>query len=127
MNNITQFSRVVLGSIVSVLVATSSNAEEIQKPVLTTDKCPVEFYQLPLFPNAKLCQVFADGLPASIIYHASADLQTTQSFYLQKLGEADKVSLLKGRILMEYADSTKIIVISKDGVGSQVDVLVKST
>lgn len=127
MNNIAQLSSVFFGSIAAVLVATNSIAKEIDKPVSVEQPCPTEFFQLPLFPGAKLCQIFADGMPASIIYHASADQQTTQKFYQQKLGEADKITLLKGRILMEYADSNRIIVISKDGNGSQVDVLIKST
>ena len=62
-----------------------------------------------------------------MIYHANADQQTTQSFYETKLGPATSVKLLKGRILLEYDDSNKIIVISKDGDGSQVDVLVKTS
>lgn len=124
--NITQFSRVLIGAAATVLVAFSSFAQEIE---MTNDveQCPTDFYQLPIFPGAKLCQIFADGMPASMTYHASADQQTTQMFYQEKLGEADNIILLKGRILMEYADSKQIIVISKDGNGSQVDVLVKST
>ena len=125
--NIAQFSRLFLGSIAWVLISTNAIAKGIDKPIFVDNQCPTNFYQLPLFPGAKLCQVFADGVPASMIYHASADQQTTQLFYQQNLGEADNVILLKGRILMEYADSTKIIVISKDGNGSQVDVLVKSS
>lgn len=127
MVNITQLSSVFVGAMASVLIATNTIAQEVDIAVSVSEQCPTEFYQLPLFPGAKLCQVFADGMPASMIYHASADQQTTQMFYQQKLGEADKVTLLKGRILMEYADSKHIIVISKDGNGSQVDVLVKST
>lgn len=124
--NITQFSRVFIGAIATVLIAPHSVAQE-NEMANDLKQCPADFYQLPLFPGAKLCQIFADGMPASMTYHASADQQTTQMFYQKKLGEADNIVLLKGRILMEYADSKQIIVISKDGSGSQVDVLVKST
>ncbi len=109
-----------------MVFATASMAEDQQKSVYNAQACPADFYQLPIFPGAKLCQIFDGSVPASLIYHAAADPQTTQTFYQQQLGQADNITQLKGRIMMEYKDSDKIIVISKDGNGSQVDVLIKS-
>ncbi|MFA3792627.1 hypothetical protein AB6T38_16075 [Aliiglaciecola sp. SL4] len=93
---------------------------------MTSQACPQEFYSLPLFPDPKMCQVFAPELPASLTYHASTDQQSALGFYTEKLGQADHVKTLKGRIMMQYDDAKKIIILSKDGAGTQVDVLVKS-
>ncbi|GAB2687274.1 hypothetical protein GCM10027170_18180 [Aliiglaciecola aliphaticivorans] len=93
---------------------------------MTSQTCPEEFYSLPLFPNPKLCQVFAPELPASLTYHAVTDQQSAMGFYTEKLGQADQVKTLKGRIMMQYDDAKKIIILSKDGAGTQIDVLVKS-
>lgn len=101
-------------------------ADEPSSELLATQVCPQEFFTLPLFPEAKLCQVFGEQLPASMTYHAATDQQTTQKFYTEQLGEADHVKSLKGRIQMEYDNANKIIMISKDGTGTQIDVLVKS-
>lgn len=89
--------------------------------------CPEDFYSLPLYPNAKYCQLFAEELPASLSYFALSDQQTAKTFYLEKLGQAEAESMLKGRIVLQYAKGQKVVIISKDGQGSQVDILVKST
>ena len=106
---------------------TMANDETTASPVsFQTQACPDDFFQLPLFPQANLCQIFAEELPASMTYHAKATPQSTKDFYQQQFGQADKESLLKGRIVLEYSNSEKIVIISQDGAGSQVDMLVKS-
>jgi hypothetical protein len=96
---------------------------------MMTQSCPDDFFELPLFPEASLCQIFADQLqlPASLSYHAKSDQQSTKEFYQQLLGEAESEETLKGRILMQYQNGEKIIIISEDGNGSQVDILVKTS
>ncbi|MDO6695123.1 hypothetical protein Q4574_17630 [Aliiglaciecola sp. 3_MG-2023] len=118
-------------SIVTVLTATlifsmETNAQDNGTLQMTSQTCPEEFYSLPLFPAPKLCQVFAPELPASLTYHAATDQQSALGFYIEKLGQADQVKTLKGRIMMQYDDAKKIIILSKDGAGTQIDVLVKS-
>lgn len=103
-----------------------SSAQEAVTADYDAQPCPAQFYSLPLYPDAKLCQLFDDALPASLTYHATTDQQSTQEFYTNELGQADSVKELKGRIVLEYENANKIIVISKDGAGTQVDVLVKS-
>lgn len=104
----------------------SASAQDVEASGYNAEPCPAEFYALPLYPEAKLCQLFDDALPASLTYHASTDQQSTQEFYTKELGIADSIKELKGRIVLEYENANKIIIISKDGAGTQVDVLIKS-
>lgn len=101
-------------------------SEPLNIPENRNDMCPAEFFTLPLYPNAKFCQLFADELPASMSYFAISDQQTTKAFYLEKLGQAEDEKMLKGRIVLQYANGQKVVVISKDGQGSQIDILIKS-
>ena len=52
--------------------------------------------------------------------------QTTKEFYLQQLGQAENEAMLKGRIVLQYSKGQTVIIISKDGQGSQIDILIKS-
>jgi len=88
--------------------------------------CPADFYTLPLYPNAKFCQLFAEQLPASMSYFAISDQQSAKDFYISQLGQAEDETMLKGRIVLQYANGQKVVVISKDGQGSQIDILIKS-
>jgi hypothetical protein len=88
--------------------------------------CPADFYTLPLYPNAKFCQLFAQELPASMSYFAISDPQSAKDFYINQLGQAEDEKMLKGRIVLQYSNGQKVVVISKDGQGSQIDILVKS-
>ena len=115
----------------SVILAIVSNgllqAQELQNETnVSVQNCPADFYTLPLYPNAKFCQLFAEELPASMSYFAISDQQTTKAFYIEKLGQAEDEEMLKGRIVLQYSNGQKVVVISKDGQGSQIDILIKS-
>ena len=92
---------------------------------LAMQSCPNDFFQLPLYPQARMCQIFADELPASLVYHSNADKETTKAYYVQSLGQAESENTLKGRIVLQYNNGDHIIIISEDGNGSQVDILIK--
>lgn len=119
---------------VSMLLAMSSNgflqAQEIQtqtgKIGIRVQSCPEEFYTLPVYPDAKFCQLFAEELPASMSYFAVSDQQTAKAFYVEQLGQAEDEKMLHGRIVLQYSNGQKVVVISKDGQGSQIDILIKS-
>tara|TARA_R110000868_G_scaffold150167_6_gene373156 strand:- start:2660 stop:3178 length:519 start_codon:yes stop_codon:yes gene_type:complete len=108
--------------------ATATIADQVSEPMSLTPSptCPADFYTLPLYPNAKFCQLFAEELPASMSYFAISDQQTAKQFYLDKLGQAQDEKMLKGRIVLQYSNGQKVVVISKDGQGSQIDILIKS-
>ncbi|MFT5839845.1 MAG: hypothetical protein ACI9UT_002356 [Flavobacteriales bacterium] len=116
---------------VSVLLVFISNgllqAQEKIESQASTKGCPQDFYTLPLYPNAKFCQLFAGELPASISYFVISNQQTAKAFYLKQLGQAEDEKMLKGRIILQYDNAQKVVVISKDGQGSQIDILIKST
>lgn len=103
-----------------------STSQVSAQDVFSSQACPAAFFQLPLYPNASLCQIFDDDLPASLTYHANADQQTTQNFYLSKMGQADSIKTVKGRIQLAYNQADIIIILSQDGTGTQVDVLLKN-
>ncbi|MFT6991559.1 MAG: hypothetical protein ACJASL_003546 [Paraglaciecola sp.] len=104
--------------------------EQVSEPMNIPESrgptCPADFYTLPLYPNAKFCQLFAEQLPASMSYFAISSQQNTKDFYLEQLGQAEDETMLKGRIVLQYANGQKVVVISKDGQGSQIDILIKS-
>jgi hypothetical protein len=103
------------------------HAEELQiEANSSVQSCPQDFHTLPLYPNAKFCQLFNEELPASMSYFASSDQQSAKDFYIRQLGHAEDEKMLKGRIVLQYSNGQKVVVISKDGQGSQVDILIKS-
>ena len=90
------------------------------------EACPSDFHQLPLFPNARLCQMFDDAFPATLTYHANVDMNEAAAFYLEQLGSTTKDAKVKGRRVLHFGDNNNpIVIISPDGQGSQVDVLMK--
>jgi hypothetical protein len=93
---------------------------------VNVQSCPENFYTLPLYTNAKFCQLFAKELPASMSYFASSNQQTIKAFYVEQLGHAEDEKTLHGRIVLQYSNGQQVVVISKDGQGSQIDILVKS-
>jgi hypothetical protein len=111
----------------SVGIAFASEPEEDGEgdKLLSLGPCPAEFMSMPLYPMARFCQVFADTPPASLSYHADTDIDHARAFYLELLGEAESEDMLAGRVLLQYQNGNKIIVISRDGQGAQVDILIK--
>jgi hypothetical protein len=119
----------LIGKVSVLLVFTSSGLLRSQEQIasqISVKGCPKYFYTLPLYPNAKFCQLFAEQLPASMSYFAISDQQTTKQFYLDQLGQPEDEKMLKGRIVLQYNHGQKVVVISKDGQGSQIDILIKS-
>jgi len=104
--------------------------DQVSQPMSVSETrsptCPADFFTLPLYPKAKFCQLFAEELPASMSYFTISDQQTAKAFYLEELGQAEDEKMLKGRIVLQYSNGQKVVVISKDGQGSQIDILIKS-
>lgn len=95
------------------------------QPKVATAGCPLQFHQVPLYPQSTLCQPFADGLPATLVYHAAGKKQQLVDFYRQQMGAAGSVKQQKNRTVMQYQQGKKIIVLSADGKGTQVDILIQ--
>jgi hypothetical protein len=127
--NLLLFATLATSAIDAVADDDAIAIENASEPSLTmpNEPCPAAFFQLPLHPQARLCQVFADQLPASLTYHADTDQQSAIAFYQQQLGQAESESNLKGRIVLQYKSTAQTIIISEDGSGSQIDILVKAS
>lgn len=106
------------------------SSDQVAEPMSVADirssGCPADFYTLPVSPNAKFCQLFDETLPASMSYFAFSDQQSAKAFYISQLGQAEDEKMLNGRIVLQYSNGQKVVVISKDGQGSQIDILIKS-
>lgn len=116
--------QLILGVSICALLQ-SAAAEDASDDALAHQACPQAFHSVPIFPQSSLCLSFDDDLPASMTYHARADMQAVENFYTEQLGDANDSQQVKGRRLLTYADGMHTIVISDDGSGSQVDILVK--
>ncbi|MGS2721390.1 hypothetical protein [Paraglaciecola aestuariivivens] len=106
----------------------SPSLAQANEPTISqsVELCPESFYNIPLYPEAKFCQLFADTLPASMSYFVGGDQQQARDYFIQQLGQADSVETYHGRIVMQYNQGQQVLIISKDGHGSQIDMLIKS-
>jgi hypothetical protein len=87
--------------------------------------CPTDFFALPIVNDAKFCQTFAAELPATLSYHANLAIDAAKAFYSEALGVPESDNMIKGRIVLVYQTGKQTVIISPDGQGSQVDILVK--
>jgi len=94
---------------------------------LTAQTCPENFYQVKLPNNGKLCQVFAADLPASMIFFVPQLPEEVVAFYQQDSAIFSTTKQVKDRMLLQSEDKNTTLIISTDGNGTQVDVLVKSS
>lgn len=89
--------------------------------------CPSNFYDVKLPTNGKLCQVFATDLPASMIFFVPQLPEEVIAFYEQDTATFSTTRQVKDRVLLQSEDKNTTLIISTDGSGTQVDVLVKSS
>ncbi len=101
----------------------STNAPLVSSEI-DTQQCPQQFYAVTLPTNGKLCQVFATELPASMIFFVPQAPSEVVDFYRQRSGVFTTTKQVRQRYMLKSDDNTTTLIISKDGQGSQVDVLV---
>lgn len=87
--------------------------------------CPTAFHNIELHDEAKLCQIFDDGGPATLTYHVQQAPTVAILFYSQNNGMTVH-STVSERTLLLSADGKQRVVVSPDGQGSQIDILVIS-
>jgi hypothetical protein len=92
---------------------------------IQTQDCPTAFYQVKLPIDGKLCQVFAADLPASMIFFVAKAPSEIINFYQRDSATYTITKQVKHRYMMQSSDKNTTLIISKDGSGTQVDVLVK--
>lgn len=109
----------ILLSCVMLASTAVANNNDIQ-----TQECPKSFYTVKLPNNGKLCQVFATELPASMIFFVPQAPSEVLKFFKQGSSEFSTTTQLKQRYMLKSNDKTTTLIISADGKGTQVDVLV---
>lgn len=110
------------------LVEASGNIEttSIQVESLKIDnQCPKQFHDVKIPENGKYCQSFAAELPASLVFFVAMQPSETVQFFIDKNQNFDVKKEVKNRIMLSNSDNSKTLIVSPDGVGSQVDILVK--
>jgi hypothetical protein len=89
-------------------------------------KCPSEFNQIKIPLDGKLCQIFAADYPASMVMFIPKAPNEVISNYLAAHPELTQTKQVKSRTLLQSKDKNTTLVVSADGQGTQVDILVKS-
>jgi hypothetical protein len=88
--------------------------------------CPESFNQVDIPVNGKLCQIFAADYPASMILFIPQTPEEVVAYYLSSSVEFAEPKTIKQRTMIKSADNNTTLIISKDGGGTQVDILVKA-
>ena len=118
--------RTLGGLLISLLFSNTLHGESRSEQTTSVSRstCPSTFYSVQLTTDASACHVFADDLPASLTYHSKQTSDELEHFFRQQMDGPVNQSLSQNRILIRQANDQTIIVISPDGTGSQVDILV---
>jgi hypothetical protein len=88
--------------------------------------CPEDFNKVSIPVNGKLCQIFAADFPASMILFIPETPEEVIKYYLASSDSFIEPKMIKQRTMLKSADNNTTLIISKDGGGTQVDILVKS-
>lgn len=110
------------------LVEASGNIERTSikvEPLNKDNQCPKQFHDVNIPENGKYCQSFAAELPASLVFFVAMQPSETVQFFIDKNQNFDVKKEVKNRIMLSNSDNSKTLIVSPDGVGSQVDILVK--
>jgi hypothetical protein len=91
-----------------------------------SEACPENFNQVSIPANGKMCQIFAADFPASMILFIPQTPEEVIQYYLASSNSFVKPKRIKQRTMLKSADNNTTLIISKDGGGTQVDILVKS-
>lgn len=92
-----------------------------------TANCPDDFYSVAMPDGASQCQRFDGEMPASLVYHTSANTQSVLQWYQESMPELAVVSRFNGRVVLSAHNNNIRVVVSPDNRGAQVDLLVIDT
>ena len=126
-NKIKPRGLVVAGFIASSLFCVPLIVASEEKMIAQPErKCPTEFNQIKIPLDGKLCQIFAADYPASMVMFIPKAPTEVISNYLAAHPELTQTKQIKSRTLLQSKDKNTTLVVSADGQGTQVDILVKS-
>jgi hypothetical protein len=104
----------------------ADNAGANVNVAVRSEACPENFNQVSIPVNGKLCQIFAADFPASMILFIPQTPEEVVKYYLASSSSFVEPKKIKQRTMLKSADNNTTLIISKDGGGTQVDILVKS-
>lgn len=108
----------------NALLATESAATTAPESQPTISSCPAEFFAVKVHEDAKQCQPFDTDMPASMVYFIGQTPDAIVAFYLALMPELSLKSSHNERVLMVNDKQNVRVVVSPDGEGAQVDILV---
>lgn len=106
------------------LMATDSIATTAPELQPQTSACPAEFFGVKIHEDAKQCQPFDTELPASMVYFIGDTPDAIVAYYLALMPGLSLKGDHNGRVLLVNQAQNIRVVVSPDGEGAQVDVLV---
>ncbi len=89
-----------------------------------TSACPADFHTLTMPDDAKQCQVFDSGLPATLVFYSATPQQTLIDYYTAQYPGMQVAATVQGRTLLTAANNSVRVIISPDHEGSQVDMMI---
>lgn len=105
-------------------VATESAATTAPETQPEITSCPADFFAVKVHEDAKQCQPFDTELPASMVYFIGQTPDAIVAYYLALMPELSLKSSYNERVLMVNDKQNVRVVVSPDGEGAQVDILV---
>ncbi|GGD50515.1 hypothetical protein [Lacimicrobium alkaliphilum] len=114
-----QLSTIILSGLAAALMLLSPSA-------MAQSECPEHFRTIPLTGDARFCQQFDDKLPATLSFHSVVTPDAALNFYLEQFSNVQQTAS-KGRQVLQAPGGDWVLVISADGEGSQIDILVKKS
>lgn len=115
---------IALAAVLAAFSAFASSKTVLNSPNISD--CPTQFHSVSIHQDAKLCQIFDDKLPASMVYHVAISPTEAIAFYLDNSALL-KRSTVRERTFLSNENNNYRVVVSPDGTGSQIDILVVST
>lgn len=109
------------------LMATDSIATTAPESQPQISACPGEFFAVKIHEDAKQCQPFDTELPASMVYFIGDTPDAIVAYYLALMPDLSLKGDHNGRVLLVNQAQNIRVVVSPDGEGAQVDVLVMAS
>ena len=110
-----------------LLAISSANATTPPEMQPDITSCPTAFFAVSIHKDAKQCQRFDTDMPASLVYFVADTPQSLVAYYLELMPDLSLKGTFNQRVLLVNTQQDVRVVVSPDGDGAQVDILVLNT